>query len=124
MDPADLGLRAHEILENTVQFELTGRTDYGSGTNLATARANLDGTRVLLGRLRPLLTSRDTGPGRARLVAGPHPARARQPPTTTATGRRLDRLARAQREQVNADLGELVERLADVAALCDVRRTA
>ncbi|MFJ8600766.1 alkaline phosphatase family protein [Streptomyces shenzhenensis] len=29
MDPAQLGLRAHEILENTVQFELTGRTDYG-----------------------------------------------------------------------------------------------
>nr|WSY56695.1 EfeM/EfeO family lipoprotein [Streptomyces sp. NBC_00886] len=63
MDPADTGLRAHEILENTVQFELTGRTDYGSGTNLATARANLVGTRVLLGYLRPLLKTRDTGLG-------------------------------------------------------------
>lgn len=36
----------------------------------------------------------------------------------------LARLTRAQREKVNADLGELVERLADVAALTDVRRTA
>ncbi|GAA3156073.1 hypothetical protein GCM10017687_87630 [Streptomyces echinatus] len=46
--PRPAGLRAHEILENTVQFELTGRTDYGSGSNLATARANLDGTRAVL----------------------------------------------------------------------------
>jgi iron uptake system component EfeO len=61
MDPADTGLRAHEILENTVQFELTGRTDYGSGTNLATARANLDGTRCCSDRLRPLLKTRDPG---------------------------------------------------------------
>lgn len=36
----------------------------------------------------------------------------------------LDRLRRARREKVDADLGELVERLADVAALTDVRRTA
>ncbi|MYS43280.1 EfeM/EfeO family lipoprotein, partial [Streptomyces sp. SID5998] len=61
MDPAQLGLRAHEILENTVQFELTARTDYGSGSNLATARANLDGTRAVLARLRPLLSTRYPG---------------------------------------------------------------
>nr|WP_223124677.1 EfeM/EfeO family lipoprotein [Streptomyces sp. TRM68367] len=123
MDPADVGLRAHEILENTVQFELTGRTDYGSGTNLATARANLDGTRVLLGYLRPLLKSRDPGlPGIDSWM--------------TRTLRVLDRfehdgrwtplreLPRAQREKLDADMGGLVERLADVAALTDVRRTA
>lgn len=123
MDPADVGLRAHEILENTVQFELTGRTDYGSGTSLATARANLDGTRVLLGYLRPLLRTRDKG------LAGLDSwmIRARR---TLDTGERdghwtpLDRLPRAQREKIDADLGELVERLADVAALTDVRRTA
>ncbi|RPF31369.1 EfeM/EfeO family lipoprotein [Streptomyces sp. TLI_185] len=123
MDPADVGLRAHEILENTVQFELTGRTDYGSGTNLATARANLDGTRVLLGCLRPLLKTRDKGlsgldswMARARrtLDGGEHDGHWTP----------LDRLPRAQREKTDADLGELVEQLADVAALTDVRRTA
>ncbi|HEX3783499.1 MAG TPA: EfeM/EfeO family lipoprotein [Pseudonocardiaceae bacterium] len=36
----DLGLRAHEIMENTLQFEFTGETDEGSGTNLATARCS------------------------------------------------------------------------------------
>ena len=123
MDPADVGLRAHEILENTVQFELTGRTDYGSGTNLATARANLDGTRVLLGFLRPLLKTRATGlPGidswmsRAQRTLDAFDHDGRWTP--------LVRLTRAQREKVDADLSELVERLADVAALTDVRRTA
>jgi high-affinity iron transporter len=40
-DPTDLPLRTHEILENTLQFELTADTDEGSGSNLATTRANL-----------------------------------------------------------------------------------
>ncbi|WP_330336224.1 EfeM/EfeO family lipoprotein [Streptomyces sp. NBC_00557] len=122
MDPAQLGLRAHEILENTVQFELTGRTDYGSGSNLATARANLDGTREVLSRIEPLLKTRYAGlPGlRRELDRAQH----------TLDGFRhqgswtpLDRLGRAQREDVNAVFGDLVERLASVATLCDPRRT-
>lgn len=123
MDPADVGLRAHEILENTVQFELTGRTDYGSGTNLATARANLDGTRTLLGFLRPLLKTRDTGLAgldswldRTQNILDGFDHDGRWTP--------LHRLTLAEREKVDANLGELVERLADVAALTDVRRTS
>ncbi|MEU4928084.1 EfeM/EfeO family lipoprotein [Streptomyces yokosukanensis] len=122
MDPAQLGLRAHEILENTVQFELTGRSDYGSGSNLATARANLDGTREVLSRLRPLLTTRYADlPGleadvdRAGHTLDGFRHGARWTP--------LDRLSRAQREQTDAVLGDLVERLASVATLCDPRRT-
>ncbi|MEK2478500.1 EfeM/EfeO family lipoprotein [Streptomyces noursei] len=122
MDPAALGLRAHEILENTAQFELTGRTDYGSGSNLATARANLDGTRAVLVRLRPLLTTRY--PELPRLESG-----------LDRTGRLLDgfrrdgrwtpldALSRAERQRTNAAVGDLVERLASVATLCDPRRT-
>jgi len=119
IDPGDVGLRAHEIMENAVQFELTGRTDQGSGTNLATARANLDGTRTLLDFLRPLLKTRDAG--LAGLDAWMNRAR------HTLDGvdaKPLTRLTRAQREKVDADVGGLVERLADVAALTDVRRTA
>jgi iron uptake system component EfeO len=120
VDPADMGLRAHEIVENTVQFELTGRTDYGSGTNLATAGANLDGTRVLLGYLRPLLASRDAGE-----PAGIFQWLDRSQHALSGAGRvPLARLGRGQREVVNADMGELVERLAGVAALTDVRRVA
>jgi high-affinity iron transporter len=57
-DVSDLPLRTHEILENTLQFELTADTDEGSGTNLATADANLAGTRELLAVLRPLIAKR------------------------------------------------------------------
>ena len=55
------GLRAHEILENTLQFQLTGHADYGSGTTLATTGANIDGTRELLTILHPLLAPRYAG---------------------------------------------------------------
>ncbi|BDM70767.1 iron transporter [Streptomyces nigrescens] len=122
MEPADLGLRAHEILENTLQFELTGRTDYGSGSNLATARANLDGTRAVLARLRPLLVTRypelpalERKLDRAQDLLDGFRRDGRWTP--------LDRLDRRQRERADAVLGDLVERLASVATLCDARRT-
>ncbi len=87
-DPTDLALRAHEILENTLQLELTGQTDQGSGSNLATARANVDGTFDALDALAPLLRDRDpagaAGEHRRPARAG-RPARRRPPP-----GRRLD----------------------------------
>ncbi len=54
-DPNNVALRTHEILENTLQFELTGESDQGSHTNLATARANVDGTEMALAAVTPLL---------------------------------------------------------------------
>jgi iron uptake system component EfeO len=54
----DIGLRTHEILENALQFQLSGHDDYGSGTTLATTLANIDGTRELLSVLRPVLVLR------------------------------------------------------------------
>ncbi|BBA95859.1 putative iron permease [Actinacidiphila reveromycinica] len=122
MDPANMGLRAHEIIENAEQFELTARTDYGSGTNLATASANIDGTREILAELRPLLAARDSGlaqldasldRAQTYLASLDHDGR-----WTPVAG-----LTRAQREQVDADFGDLLERLAPVAAIFDVRRT-
>ncbi|MFD3585479.1 EfeM/EfeO family lipoprotein [Streptomyces sp. NPDC058683] len=122
MDPAQLGLRAHEILENTVQFELTGRTDYGSGSNLATARANLDGTVQVMSRLHPLLATRYAGlPALENELdrAGKTLGGFEHDGTWTPLGQ----LSHRQRENVDAALGDLVERLASVATLCDPRRT-
>ncbi len=54
----DVGRRTHEILENALEFQLTGHDDYGSGTTLATTLANIQATRVLLALLKPLLVQR------------------------------------------------------------------
>jgi iron uptake system component EfeO len=122
MDPADLGLRAHEILENAVQFELTGRTDYGSHSNLATTRANLDGTRTVLGYLQPLLKSRDKQLPELNswLDRTQHTLDSFHHGDSWTP---LDKLERGQRETVNADVNELVEQLAPIAVMFDVRRT-
>ncbi|MEV5276743.1 EfeM/EfeO family lipoprotein [Streptomyces sp. NPDC052811] len=123
MDPAQMGLRAHEILEATAQSELTGRTDYGSGSNLATARANLDGTRQLLALLRPLLTTRY--PDLPRLDAWLD--RTQHTLDRFDSGGHwtsLDRLNHPDRQRLNSDIGQAVELLAPVAAICDARRTA
>ncbi|HEX4224062.1 MAG TPA: EfeM/EfeO family lipoprotein [Pseudonocardiaceae bacterium] len=61
VDPGDLPLRAHEILENAMQFQLTGMADYGSGTTLATLYANTQGTAEVLSVLKPLIGPRDPG---------------------------------------------------------------
>lgn len=123
-DPADLPLRAHEILENTLQFELTGDTDQGSGTNLAAATANLQGTRDVLDVLRPLLTARaPQGLARidgwldrfaAQLAAQHHPDGSWTP---------LARLSTSTRQQLDATLGQLLEYLAPVPDLLEIRKS-
>lgn len=110
--PSDIPLRAHEILENTLQFELTGDTDMGSHTNLATAQANTDGTIMVLGVLEQQLRIRD-----APLEAACSKELAtfrRQLGEYDRGGvwKPLNSLSRNQREQLNAALGQLLEDLA------------
>ncbi|WP_449348372.1 iron uptake transporter permease EfeU [Streptomyces shaanxiensis] len=123
-DPSDLPLRAHEILENTLQFELTGDTDEGSGTNLATADANLAGTRELLAVLKPLLTTRaprllpTVDADIARLQALLDTARHGDAWTPVT---QLDATARAR---VNGATGQLLEDLSPVPDLLEIRKSA
>jgi deferrochelatase/peroxidase EfeB len=65
--PADLPLRAHEILEDAQRDHLTGLTNFGSGAGLAETLANVDATAALLGVLGPLVDARRPG-----LLAGIH----------------------------------------------------
>lgn len=117
VDPNDLGLRAHEIMENALQFELTGENDQGSGTSLNTALANLNGTANVLGILDPVLKPRyadlpqvQKWETRVRALLTAH--------QNTPVGK----LDQTTREQLNGAVGELLEKLAPVAAICDVRR--
>ena len=123
-DPADLPLRTHEILENTLQFELTGDTDEGSGSNLATAQANLAGTRELLSVLRPLITVRNPAllttvdadlTRLSNLIDAAHKGAAWTPV------QQLDATARAA---VNGATGQLLEDLAPVPDLLEIRKAA
>jgi high-affinity iron transporter len=122
-DPADLPLRAHEILENTLQFQLTGDADYGSGTTLATADANLAGTRVVLNVIRPLVQARDPQ-GLERIDSwldrfGTVVDAAEQPDGSWTP---VDKLATADRQKLNGTLGELLEQLAVVPDLLEIRK--
>jgi iron uptake system component EfeO len=117
-----IGLRSHEILENAVQFELTGATDHGSHTNLATIDANLTGTREALRPLRSLLAPRDPDLAATYrwLERSQHLVRSFE---AAGSWTPLDRLTRAQHEQVDADLEQTVEYLSQVAAITEPRRT-
>ncbi|MFI9808402.1 iron uptake transporter permease EfeU [Streptomyces sp. NPDC052301] len=123
-DPGDLPLRAHEILENTLQFELTGDTDEGSGTNLATADANLSGTRELLTVLKPLLATRaprllptvDADVARVqKLLDAAHDGAHWTP---------VGRLAAADKQRLDGATGQLLEDLAPVPDLLEIRKSA
>ncbi|MGW7257333.1 iron uptake transporter permease EfeU [Streptomyces sp. NPDC054834] len=123
-EAGDLPLRAHEILENTLQFELTGDTDQGSGTGLATADANLAGTRELLTVLKPLLTSRapkllptvDADIAQLqKLLDAAHHDNGWTP---------VDRLAPADRQRLNGATGQLLEDLAPIPDLLEIRKSA
>ncbi|MFI9386548.1 EfeM/EfeO family lipoprotein [Kutzneria sp. NPDC052558] len=119
VDPNDLGLRAHEIMENALQFELTGENDQGSGTTLNTALANLDGTARVLAILDPVLKPRYPDLPQVRKWEDRVRALLTAHQNTLVT-----QLDQSTREQLNGAVGELLEKLAPVAAICEVRRSS
>jgi iron uptake system component EfeO len=122
-DPNDLPLRAHEILENSLQFELTGDADQGGGAGLAIISANLDGTRAVLDAIAPVLQPRYPGwagvndelAALRKLVGAQH----RNGRWTAPRA-----LSRPDRERLDGALGQLLEHLAPIAAIGEVRRTS
>jgi iron uptake system component EfeO len=121
VDPLDVGLRTHEILEDAVRFELSGQSDEGSGTSLATVSANIDGTETLLGILTPTLTPRYPAlpQVRAALARLRTLVDAQRSPNGTWTP--LSRLGTAQREAINSAAGNAVELLAPIATITEPR---
>lgn len=124
-DPNDLPLRTHEILENALQFQLTGISDYGSGTALATVSANLHGTQVVFSTLIGLMQAREpktlnTINTWMQTVAADLNAAHNPDGSWTA----LNQLSTTQRQKINADLGELLEQLSVVPDLLEERSSA
>jgi iron uptake system component EfeO len=124
IDPNDLALRAHEIMENALQFQVSGRADYGSGTTLATTLANIEGTRTVLGALHPLLQQRlptlatvDSWLDRSTAAV----QAARRPDGTWTPVGALDQM---HREEIDGAVAELTEQLAPVATIITPRRVS
>jgi iron uptake system component EfeO len=122
IDPLEVSIRAHEIAENALQLELTGRSDLGSHTSLATVAANLAGTRTLLGILAPLLRPRYAALAqataqlsRAQADVAAQDRRGRWTPLTA--------IPQATRQRIDSDVGELCELLAPVATILEPRRS-
>ena len=123
IDFLDIGLRTHEILENALQFQLTGHDDYGSGTTLATTAANIAGTRELLQILHPLLADRYRGlPSVSfwlnrlqNLISGQRSAGGTWTP--------VSKLPVTARQQIDADASQALQERAPIAVITEPRRT-
>ena len=122
IDLLDVGLRTHEILENALQFQLTGHDDYGSGTTLATTAANVAGTEELLGILRPLLAVRYTHLPAVytwlsrlqRLIDAQHSQLSGWTP--------VSKLSMTSRQQIDAAASQVLQELAPIAVITEPRR--
>jgi iron uptake system component EfeO len=119
----DVGLRTHEILENALEFQLTGHDDYGSGTTLATTLANIQGTRELLALLHPLLVTRYPGlPGVQEwlnrlqtLLEAEH-----EPDGTWVA---VSQLSASARQDIDAACSQALQELAPIASIAEPRNT-
>jgi high-affinity iron transporter len=127
----DLPLRTHEILENALQFQLTGIQDYGSGTTLDTLYANTQGTQAVLASVSSLIQAGDPSlltqinQGLATVQADLK-ADGAGPCTATCAGMptALGALGTVRRQKVDADLSQLLETLSLVPDLLEERTTA
>jgi iron uptake system component EfeO len=124
IDPLQISIRAHEITENALQFELTGRTDFGSNSNLATVQANLAGTATVLKLIQPLLAGRyaQLPQTQATLQKAQQDLGALSGADGTLPA--LTALSRPQRELIDSDISELSELLAPIASILEPRRAS
>jgi high-affinity iron transporter len=118
-----LPLRCHEILEDALRDSLSGDDDYGSGTGLASVRADVAGTRELLDLLAPLITARS-----AHRVAHARKALTKLVAAVEASKSHgkwvaITVLGRTKREHVDAAIGNALEILAPVPDLLTIGKS-
>jgi iron uptake system component EfeO len=120
---SDLGRRAHEVIENALEFQLTGHDDYGSGTTLATTLANITASRQLLALLHPLLGLRY--PGLAAVYSGLDSLQALLEKERLPNGWwvPVSQLPTAARQAIDAACGQLLQELAPIASITEPRNT-
>jgi iron uptake system component EfeO len=122
LDPGDVALRAHEIVEDAIEDALTGATDAGSGSELATVDANLTGAAAALAPLHDILADRYDRLGETEQSVADAQHLVESYRAADGTWAPLGALDRPARERVDAALSHAAELLAPVAAICDPRR--
>ncbi len=119
----DIGLRTHEILENALEFQLTGHDDYGSGSTLATTEANVQGTFELLAVLHPLLAGRYAGLPAVYTWLDRLQSLLNQNKQPNGQWIPVSQLGASSREQIDAACSQALEELAPIAVITEPRLT-
>jgi iron uptake system EfeUOB component EfeO/EfeM len=123
VEPLDLVLRTHEVMENALEFQLTGHDDYGSGTTLATTLANITATRYLLSLLRPLLVTRYSGLSSVYTELDQLQTLLEKEHLTNGSWVSVANLPTYTREQIDAACSQLVQDLSPIASIAEPRNT-
>jgi iron uptake system component EfeO len=121
---SDLGRRAHEQIENALEFQLTGHDDYGSGTTLASTVASIQASRFLLNLLQPLLTPRDPGLPQVYTDLNTLQSLLEKERLPNGWWVPVSALSTQTREQIDAACDQALQDLAPVAAITEPRNTA
>ena len=121
---SDLGRRAHEQIENALEFQLTGHDDYGSGTTLASTVASIQASRTLLNLLHPLLAARYSGLQQVYTDLDNLQARLEKEHLPSGWWVPVSSLPTQTREQIDAACDQALTDLAPVASITEPRNAA
>jgi high-affinity iron transporter len=120
VNPKDMPIRLHEILEDALRDHLSGMSDQGAGSGFAETLADVDGTRVVLGELQSLINQRKPGLVAAvtpqldalqsALQATEHDGVFDDPTTAPV----------AERQHVNAAIDQVLETISPVPDLLEI----
>jgi iron uptake system EfeUOB component EfeO/EfeM len=123
IDPLEYSLRAHEILEDGIHLQLSGRASPWSGSALVALRAEVQGTNVVLATLTPMISRRD-GSGalpQARKTLTRLSAELARLERSDGSLPRWDALSQRDRERVDGLAAGAAEQLAYVPEFIDPR---
>jgi high-affinity iron transporter len=121
-DPAQLPVRAHEILEDALRDHLSLMDNEGGGAGYAETYADAQVTRVVLSELAPLIATR--APSLVSTASGQLSALQSALFATTANfqWQPAKPATRAQRDKIDADIDATLETLSVVPDILEVHR--